>query len=161
MNNTTKDFGLHESGSGGELTILNGDLNMSETLYQTIYLSLFGGNVDKSTIGNEIPNQERLDYWANDLIFKENKSKQFNSTTERVLNEVTLNSLGRLKIKSAVEEDLSFIKTIVSFNVNIVILGIGKVSIEIQLNSIGNQSNKQFQFIWDNARSEIIIDKNI
>lgn len=161
MNTSTKDLHLYESGDGGELLLLNGDLVLSETLYQTIYIALFGGNIEASTLGNEIAGQERFDYWANELVFKNQKNKQFNSETEKMLTSVTINSLGRLKIKNAVELDLDFLKKIVDFSVNIVILGVDKVKIQIVLNTIGNQSNKQFQFIWDNARQEIIIDKTI
>lgn len=156
MNTSTKDLLLYESGSGGELKLLNDDLVLSETLYQTIYISLFGGNVKASTLGNEIASQERFDYWGNSLVFKDRKNKQLNSETERVLSEVTINSSGRLKIKSAVEQDLFYLKNIVNFTVNVLILNINKISIEIALTSIENQSNKTFQFIWDNAKQEVI-----
>lgn len=161
MNTSTKDLHLSESGDGGELLLMNGDLVLSETLFQTIYIALFGGNVESSTAGNEIVGQERSDYWGNSLIFKDKKDKQFNSETERTLSSVTINSFGRLKIKSAVEQDLSFLKKIINIDVNIVILGVDKLKIEILINNTGNQSNKVFQFIWDNAKQELILDKTI
>lgn len=161
MNASTKDLSLFESGDGGELVLMNSDLVLSETLFQTIYISLFGGNPEKSTIGNEVAGQERFDYWANNLIFKNKKNKQFNSLTEATLKNVTINSSGRLKIKSAVEQDLIYLKNIVNFEVNVLILGTDKVKVEIVLKSIGNQSNKTFQFIWENAKQELILDKMI
>ena len=159
--NSTKDLLLYESGSGGELFLENNDLALTESLYQTIYVSLFGGNVEASTVGNELVGEERSDYWANSLLFKNEKNKQLNSRTERTLNEVTINSSGRLKIKSAVEEDLIFLKKLANLEINIVILGVDKIEIEIIMTSIQNQSNKTFQFIWDNAKREIILDKQI
>lgn len=161
MNTSTKDLHLFESGDGGELLLMNGDLVLSETLFQTIYIALFGGNVEASTAGNEIVGQERFDYWGNSLVFKDNVDKQFNSETEKILSSVTINSFGRLKIKSAVEQDLNFLKKIINIDVNIVILGVDKLKIEILLNNSGNQSNKVFQFIWDNAKQELILDKTI
>ena len=161
MGTSTRDLHIYESGSGGELVLLNGDLVLAESLYQTIYIALFGGNVEASTLGNEIESEERFDYWANSLIYKDNISKQFNSKTEKTLSEVTINTAGRLKIKSVVEEDLLFLKNIVNLKVNIVILSTDKIEINLILNSIPNQENKQFQFIWDNAKKEIIIDKII
>lgn len=161
MNTSTKDLHIFESGDGGELVVLNGDLVLSETLFQTIYLALFGGNVAASTIGNEIQSEERFDYWGNSLVFPNSPSRQFNSETERTLLEVTTNSIGRLKIKSAVENDLNFLKNIANISVEVVILSLDKIQIGIQLSSIANQSNKQFQFIWDNAKNEVIIDKTI
>ena len=40
----TKDLNIFESGDGGELSIINEDLLFGESLYQQIYLALFGGN---------------------------------------------------------------------------------------------------------------------
>lgn len=161
MNTSTKDLNLYESGSGGELLLLNNDLSLSETLFQMIYISLFGGNVESSTTGSEIEGQERGDFWANSLIFKEQKNKQMNSLTEKTLRETVLNSSGRLKIQSAVEQDLFFLKNIVNIATNVLILASEKVAIEITLTSIDNQSSKLFQFIWDNAKNEVVIEKTI
>lgn len=153
--NSTKDILLYECGSGGEFLIENNDLAMSESLYQTIYISLFGGNTKASTTGDERKNEERFDFWANSLIFATKPNKQMNSRTEFVLSNITLNSSGRLKLKSAVEEDLSFLKNIAVFSVNIVILNIDDISIEIFLKE--NQSKDPFvKFIWNNSKKEII-----
>lgn len=160
-NTSTKDLHLYESGNGGELLLLNNDLVLSETLFQTIYLSLFGGNIEASTTGEESSEEERLDFWANDLIFQTTKSKQMNSETERTLNSVTINTSGRLKIKSSVEQDLNYLKKIINFEVDVVILGVDKIEIIIKINSISKQSNRVFQFIWDNAKKQLILDKTI
>lgn len=161
MGTSTRDINVFESGSGGELAIISNDIGTSEKLYQTIYLALFGGNIEASTRGDEIDGQERFDWWGNSLIFETRQSKQFNSETERVLDSVVLNSVGRLRIQSAVENDLSFIRNIVNFNVNIVILDTNKASINIILESLGTQSDMQLQFIWDNAKNELIINRVI
>jgi hypothetical protein len=161
MNTSTKDIHLFESGSGGEFLLINQDLALSETLFQTVYLALFGGNVEASTIGNETNSQERFDFWGNSLFFKDQKSKQFNSETEKVLNSVTINSLGRLKIKSAVEQDLFFLKNIVDLEIEVLILGVNKINVQVKMTQIGIQSSRLFQFIWDNAKSEIIFEKII
>ena len=157
--NITSDFHIYETGSGGDLVITNNDLSMSESLFQTIYIALFGGNYDAITLGNEEDSEERLDFWANELLFKEKPSKQFNSTTEKLLNEVVINSQGRIKIQRAVEFDLIFLKKIANLEVNIVILSIEKIAIQISFSSIINQ--KDFEFIWDNASKEVTINKTI
>ena len=161
MNTSTRDIHIFENGNGGELALLNGDLTLVESLYQTLYIALFGGNVEASTLGNEINSEERFDYWGNSLIFKRKPNKQFNSKTEKSLFETAINTSGRLKIEEAVKEDLSFLKKIADLKVNIVILSSNKIAISLLLKSISNQSSKQFQFIWDNAKKEIIIDKTI
>jgi len=158
---STRDLHVYESGDGGELSLMNGDLVLSETLFQTIYIALFGGNVESSTLGNEPANQERLDYWGNSLIFSDNPEKQFNSQTEKTLFSTAIDTAGRLKIESAVNSDLFFLKKIVNFSVNVVILTESRVQINVFLTEIENQADRELQFIWDNARQEIITDIQI
>ena len=152
----TKDIELYESGSGGELNISNNDIQLIESLYQTIYVALFGGNTEASTIGNELENEERFDYWANPLFFATKTAKQYNSETQRTLSNVTINSNGRLKIKQAVENDLSFISSIVGFEVEILIISEDRIQIDINLSE-----GSDLQFIWDNAKDEVITTKII
>lgn len=161
MGTPTKDLHIFESGSGGELALLKGDLALAESFFQVIYIALFGGNVEASTKGNEVASQERFDYWANSLIYKDKKAKQFNSETERVISETTINSSGRLKIKRAVEEDLAFLKKIANLEINIVLLSDDKISIEVLTTALSNQTNRDYQFIWDNAKKEVIINETI
>ena len=161
MDLSTKDISIFESGDGGELNIINGDLVLSNTLYQHIYISLFGGNVNYPTKGNEVKSQERLDYWANDLIFKDRFNKQYNSLTEQTINKVVINSSGRLKIENAVKQDLSYISNIVELSIDVVILDINRLSINLTLSETSNKSNKLLQFIWNSSKNEIIINNNI
>lgn len=156
---TTRDIHIFESSNAGELALLSNDLVLTESLFQTIYVSLFGGNIEASTLGNEIQSEERFDYWANDLIFSANPDKQFNSLTERTLLNVPLNSSGRLKIQSAIEEDLKFLKKIVNLSIDVSVINQDRIKITLVLESIPNQADKQLQFIWDNAKQEIIIDE--
>ena len=74
---STKDINLFESGSGGEMRILNSDLLLTETIYQTIYLSLYGGNVEQDTNNEESNLKENFDYWGNQLFYSNNPDKWF------------------------------------------------------------------------------------
>ena len=161
INSSTKDINIYESGSGGDMSILNGDLRTTESLYQTIYLALFGGNVAASTLGNEVAGEERKDWWGNSLLFENSNEKQFNSLTEKALIDNAINSSGRLKIKSAVEADLTFLKKIASIEINVLILSVDKIEINISLSSLKNQADNSLRFIWDNAKREIITDTTI
>ena len=156
-----RDIQLYETGNGGDFSIQNRDLSLVETLYQQAYLSLFGGNIEASTKGDELLTQVREDWWANSLQFRENKEKQFNSETEQVLNNTPLNSAGRIEIIRAVENDLKYLKNISDVQVNVLILASNKVKIIIALQVPDNQEDKVLQIIWDNARLEVIIDKSI
>jgi phage gp46-like protein len=157
----TKDLTLYETGSGGDLLMKSKDLALSESLFQSIYVALFGGNIEAETTGDEKVGEERFDFWANSLLFSERTSKQFNSKTEKTLREVVINSSGRAIIARAVNSDLIFLKNISNFEVNVVILSIHKVSIEINMQSLTNQQNQSFQFIWDNAKGEVIENRII
>lgn len=157
----SKDILLFETGNGGDLLVLNNDLSLVETLFQQVYLRLFGGNVEANTTGNEIEGQQREDWWANSLFFNNKKDKQFNSNTERVLDNVTLNTSGRIDIARAVETDLEGLKNIADISINVVILSHIKLKIEIRLQKPGGIEDKILQFIWDNARKEVIIDRTI
>jgi len=157
----SKDILLYENGNGGEILVLNNDISLVETLLQQVYLCLFGGNVAASTTGNEIEGQQRNDWWANELLFNDRKEKQFNSNTERVLDSVALNTSGRIDIQRAVESDLESLKNIANITVNVVILNHNRIEISIRLTKPDSNEDKILQFIWDNARKEIIIDKTI
>ena len=60
----TKDLNIFESGDGGELSIINEDLLFGESLYQQIYLALFGGNVEENT-RQYLLTEQKNDYWGN------------------------------------------------------------------------------------------------
>lgn len=152
----TKDIHLFENGNGGELLVQNGDIALTEKLYQCVYIALFGGNKEINTKGDELPNVERFDYWANYLLFATNPNKQYNSETQRILTNTTINSSGRLKIQKAVENDLFFLKSISNYEVNVVLLSTDKIEININLSK-----GYDMQFIWDNAKDEVITDVTI
>lgn len=152
----SKDILLYESGSGGDFLIRNKDLVLVESLFQQCYIALFGGNLEADTLGNELPNQIREDYWANSLFHVERIEKQFNSVTERTLNDTALNSAGRNKIQNAVDTDLKYLKSIATITTNVSILSSSRVQILITLRKPDNLEDKTLKIIWDNASLETI-----
>lgn len=156
-----KDIALYETGNGGDFFLNNGDISSVEILIHQVYISLFGGNIEDSTKGNEIEGQKRFDWWANSLIFKDNIERQFNSETERTLNKVALNSSGRNEIERAVQSDLAALSKIVNFEIKVSIQSEKKVEIIVLLKQIKNKENKILQFLWDSAKKEVIIQKII
>lgn len=157
----TIDIGLHETGAGGDFAIVNNDLLLSEALYQQFYIALFGGNIEANTRSEYMESEERFDYWGNSLFWKEKPTKQFNSETERTINNVVLNSSGRLSILRAVTNDLQYLQSVVNFTVSVSILSTNKVEIAIDFTGKSNQQNKVLQMVYDNAKRELIINKLI
>ena len=154
----SKDILLFETGDGGDILISNNDIGLAETLFQQCYLLMFGGNYEASTTGNEIEGEERSDWWGNSLFFPDNLSKQFNSETERLLDNVVLNTAGRIDIERAVKNDLKSLKKLANFDIKVIILNTNRIAIKIALIQPSNLEDKELQFIWDNAAKELIID---
>lgn len=154
----TTDMQLHETGSGGDLAILNNDLLMGESLYQQIYLALFGGNVEQSTKASYLESEDRFDYWGNTLIWNDVKTKQFNSETERTIRNTALNSAGRLSILQAVNSDLNYLKGVINFSVQVQVLGVSRIQITVTFAEKSNQQDKVLKMVYDNSKNEIIID---
>ena len=158
---STKDINLFEGGSGGEMRILNSDLLLTETIYQTIYLALYGGNVEQDTTSEETDLEENFDYWGNQLFYSNNPDKWFNSQTERVLSSVPLNGEGRKLIEDAVNADLQFLNNVVNFTVEVNITSINRAEIAIFISEFQNQANRQLKMVWENSRNELIIQEII
>lgn len=156
-----KDFSIYESSNGGELLLINDDVNLADTLLQVVYIALFGGNVEAETLGNEKPNQIRNDWWANDLLFSDFKERQMNSLTERTLREVPLSSSGRIQIQNSVQEDLRFLQSVVDVKVEVKIINNHRVDIYVKLNRYKNREDVNLQFLWDNIQNSVILKKQI
>ena len=150
------DLTIYESGNGGELQLLKNDLAQTDSFFNMVYLALFGGNVEASTTGNEIETELRLDWWGNALLFADNAELQFNSDTERTLNNITINSEGRNTIESAVKKDLLFLSNFAACDVIVSLETVDRVSIYVTLQEPDNIEEKNYQFIWDASKSELI-----
>jgi hypothetical protein len=158
---STKDINLFESGSGGEMRILNSDLLLTETIYQTIYLALYGGNVEQDTNNEESNLDENFDYWGNQLFYSNNPDKWFNSQTERTLSTVALNGEGRKLIQDAVNADLQFLNNVVNFTVEVNITSSNKAEILIFISEFQNQADRQLKMVWENSKNELVIQEII
>lgn len=152
----TKDLTIFESGTGAEISLLSGDISFSERIYYKVYISLFGGNTEASTKGNENEGEEREDWWGNSLFFPQEPAKQYNSETEKTLRSVALNSAGRLKILEAAKSDLKLFKNISQTDINVVILSSDSVAIEVKIQEPSNNSSVLIKMVWDNAKNEVI-----
>lgn len=157
----TKDILLRETGSGGDFAVLSNDLVLGDTLYQQFYLAMFGGNLRANTKSKYLDNEERFDYWGNSLIWPTQKNKQFNSETERALQEIAINSSGRMRVLQAVKSDLSYLSNVINFEVEVNLLNKNKLLITITFTEKTNQQDKSLQFVFDNSKNEVLIQEII
>lgn len=157
----TKDIMLYQTGSGGDMAVLNNDLVLGDVMFQQVHLALFGGNVKANTESSYIDTEERFDYWGNSLIWGNSKPEQFNSNTERTLRNVVLNSSGRLAILQAVNTDLEAIKGFVNYTASVSLVSTNSVKIAIELSSKTNVESKVLEIIFDNSKNELILQQKI
>lgn len=157
----TKDINLHESGNGGEMSIVANDLLIGETLFQQVYLALFGGNIEAVTRGDEVIGQERFDYWANSLFFADNQTRQWNSETEKFITNMPFTTSNRLKLIEYAKIDLSYLNTLVNYSVDVAFESSNRVVIIVNFTEKGSQEDRVLQLVYDNAKNEVIINKMI
>lgn len=113
------DQAIGESeGNGGDLQLLGNDLALVYGMENQVYLALFGGNVE----GN---------WWGNDLLMPNDTAQQFNSQTERALDNNVLNDAGIAKIQNAVKADLAYLKAIVTVVVSLLDANVVEIQIKV------------------------------
>lgn len=155
------DLLLYESGSGGEANKLSNDLELTGGIFNQVYLALFGGNPGFITSNLTPESEQNFDWWGNNLFFNNDPDSQFNSNTEHILNTTSLTSRSREIIKGFVLKDLQFLTTLAEVNAEVFIIDNDKVRIDIKLKEPNNTQEKQFQFIWDSTKSELIENRII
>lgn len=162
MNRTEhmSDIKLIETGNGGDIELIGKDLAMLEGFGNMIYLALFGGNPQgrssSAPTGKRIPTEQAFDWWGNNLLMPNDLGQQFNSLTEYTLNTTALNSSGRIQIEQAVLKDLAFMKDFATVSVTVTIEHVDRVRITIKLQEPDNIEQKEFQYIWDGTKQDLI-----
>lgn len=146
------DIMIYESGDGGELNLKNDDLETISGLTNQVYLALFGGNKEQVTSDELDEVDVRNDYWANELLEDE---LQFNSTFEKALSEVVLNSNGISKLEDAAANDLEYLKEYADINIEGSIPEINIFQLEVELIEPDDISTK-IKFLWDATKNELI-----
>jgi len=153
------DLLIFASRNGGEVSLKGNDLELTDGLFNHIFLALFGGNVEANTQDGgevDVESEQNLAWWGNVLFFENEPDIQFNSESERVSNTTVLNSSGRIDIEEAVKTDLAFMKDFAEVTVSVIITGNDRVEINVSLKEPDNIERKDFQFIWDATRVEEI-----
>jgi phage gp46-like protein len=150
------DFKLIETGQGGDLVLLTNDLQTISGYGNMIYLALFGGNIEQSTPTRRLENEQAFDFWGNRLFHINNPDIQFNSETERILQNVALNSNGRILIIESVKKDLQFMSEFCTIEVDASINQVNRININIRVIEPTNNQQSEFQYIWDGTKKDLI-----
>ncbi len=128
MSSSSFDIALFENDNGGDILVKGNDLVKYFENEGQLYLALFGGNVEEGTSLVNVVGKERFDFWGNYYLPVDS---QFNSRTERTLNNSALSSQGRSDIQSAIEYDLMYMKAFSNITVTVALEGINRVRISI------------------------------
>lgn len=150
------DLMVFESGTGGDVRLLGNDIEMTDSIFNMVYMALFGGNPEAVTTGSELESEQRGDFWGNGLLLPNDKESQFNSITEKTLDNTALDSAGRIEIEESVKTDLEFMSSLARVDVDVSIVEDDRVQIDVLLTEPDNLTEKSFQFIWDATRKELI-----
>ena len=146
------DIMMFESGSGGDLSLQNDDIQTISGLSNQVYLALFGGNLQESTDENLAVLDERQDWWGNGLLPTE---QQFNSIFEKTIRETTLTSGGIQTLINAAKEDLNYLTAYADIEISGSIVQTNRFELLVNLIEPDQQSTK-IKFIWDGTRNELI-----
>lgn len=153
------DFKLIETGNGGDLVLLGNDIQMISGFQNMPYLAMFGGNVEANTNGSKIPDEQAFDWWGNNLLSPNNSAIQMNSNFERMMNEVALNSAGRVRLKNALQLDLSFMNDFAIVTYEVILADVDRIRIEIKIQEPNNKQSTQLVYIWDATNNELSIEQ--
>ena len=145
-----EDLLIYETGNGGDLALLGEDIATTSNITNLVYLALFGGNVEENTTEETALQLTREDWWGNELF-----NLDFNSNTERTLQNVSLNSAGIRKIEDAVKKDLLFLNEIGTTEVNVSLISHTKVRIFVKFIQ-KNEKQININYIYSSEKIEII-----
>jgi len=71
------------------------------------------------------------------------------------------NSSGRIEIENAAKKDMEVLNGIVNTTVAVSIVSESRIRININLSGLNNNEQGKLQFIWNNAKKEIVIEEQI
>lgn len=125
------DVAIIETRNGGDLTLNGNDLGVVNSIENALYLSWFGGNVGASTKTPRVAGEQDFSYWGN--FFIQNPDAQFNSLTERTLNNTPLTSAGRIVIENAMKKDLSALAKNNSITVSVSIVSTDRINVALKV----------------------------
>jgi hypothetical protein len=144
------DIKIFESNDGGEWSLLNDDIETTTGFAQMVYLALFGGNIEASTVENEVVKlDERLDWFGNKTF-----DLDFNSTFEALLSATPLNSAGVSLLEQSAIKDLEFMKIFADVEVEGSIIAPQKFQLIVNVIE-PNEKSEKVKFIWDGQRKAL------
>jgi phage gp46-like protein len=129
---------LYHTVDGGELGVVNQQIEMNGGLETAAYLSLFGGN------------ESGAEWWGNDFVTGNTSDRQV-SETQRLIYEIPATSANIRRLEDAVRRDLNWMITdgvAKSVEANVRITGVGRVEIVVVILSHDAEYKATFSENW-------------
>jgi phage gp46-like protein len=145
------DLLINETGNGGDIVKNGNDLALVFSFENMIYLAMFGGNKEAVT-RPRLATEQATDYFANSLLFPNDSSIQFNSLTEKALDETPLTSSGRLLIENEIKKDLQFMQAFAEVTVKTSIPATDTIIINVKVKEPDNLQEREFIYIWQQGK---------
>lgn len=134
----------------GELCIDTGKIEIDDTLWTPILLSLFGGNIEADTQQERQPvGAENLDWFGN-VFLAGIGAEKYNSSFERVLVRTPFTSAGFSEYERAVLQDLDWLvkaKILGKIDVTFQIQSATKIAVTIEAEK-PNGLPATYEFLW-------------
>ena len=143
------DLKLKFDVNGTDCEYENGDIVCHSELFNQSLLAHFGGNIEGSTQDEYAEGEHHTDFWGN-IFLKANE--QFNSTFEKTIREIAINSSGRVEAETAAKLDLEYLTKIAKCESVVSVTGINKIELT---DTITDANNAKYTYIWNNAKNEI------
>lgn len=153
------DLTLQETLNGTDFVRSGNDLELTQSLYNQVYLALFGGNPDGLT-SDQVDTALRTDWWGNSLFFPNQQNNQFNSRFQAALYDIPITSGGLIQLESIAKSDLQVLAPIADIDVDITMISNTRVRIDVTLIEKSDQSASMFTFLWDGTKNTVITDED-
>ena len=143
---------------GGDVILNKNDIDVTDAIFNQIYLAWFGGNVEQE---HEDPEdresgEQRLGYWQNDLFYKDEYDFHLNGRVERALNNLAMTSQGVYDLELTASEDLEFLSSFGEIEVNVEIIGNDKINLSVKIQQSNEETDILVNFVYDATKQELI-----
>jgi len=138
------DVKLFQTVNDGEITVVNGVVEMSGGLETAAYLSLFGGNEDDDVRGSN-----PFNWWGN--LDEVDPVRQYRSETQHLLQAIPATTGNLLRIEDAANRDLAWFldeRVASSVTVEATIPALNRIQITIDIEANGEESSFVFTENW-------------
>lgn len=131
---------------GADIQVVNGQLALSNGLYASVYLAMFGGNDEDS--GDDA--EERLQWWGN--FTEPDAARRYRSRTQYVMRGLSATTGNLARLREAVQEDLQSLVsdgTLTSFSARVRLTAPKRASIEVEVIANGEAYPFEYETAWE------------